>query len=165
MIMQKILLLTLTAFFIATAPLSQVIAATYYVVRHADKQDGDNPMLTAKGVKRAAHIAKMLKDEPIITVYSTETNRTIMTATPTAADKGVAVELFSTDDLEGFATHLKSKDGTMLIVAHSSSTPDLASLLSGVKIPKLDETDFEQLFKVTITDGVASLKKMTTTFE
>lgn len=163
--MQKFILLFLTVFFIGITPMTQAFAATYYVVRHAEKMDGDNPMLTAKGVKRAAHIAKMLKDEPIMAVYSTETNRTIMTATPTAADKGVAVELFNTDDLDGFAAHLKSKDGTILIVAHSSSTPDLASLLSGVKIPKLDEMDFEQLFKVTITDGVAELEKMTTTFE
>lgn len=163
--MQKFIVLLLTVCFIGLTPLTQVFAATYYVVRHAEKQDGDNPMLTAKGIKRAAHIAKMLKDVPIIAVYSTETNRTIMTATPTAADKGVAVELFSTDDLDGFAAHLKSKNGIMLIVAHSSSTPDLASLLSGVKIPKLDEMDFEQLFKVTIMGGVANLEKMTTTFE
>ena len=138
---------------------------TYYVVRHAEKQDGDNPVLTQKGVKRAAHIVSMLKNEPIKAVYSTETYRTVMTATPTAADRGLAVQLFSTDDLAGFADKLKAMDGTFLIVAHSSSTPDLASLLSGTTQPKLAETDYEQLFKVVIKDGAATLTQTTTTFE
>lgn len=137
---------------------------TYYVVRHAEKQDGDNPILTEKGVKRAAHIVGMLKNEPISRVFSTETYRTVMTATPTAADRGVAVELFTTDDLDGFANMLKGLDGTFLIVAHSSSTPDLASLLSGTKQPKLAETDYEQMFKVVIKDGKATLTQFQTTF-
>lgn len=138
---------------------------TYYVVRHAEKQDGDNPVLTEKGVKRAAHIVSMLKNEPIKAVYSTETYRTIMTSMPTAADRGLAVILFSTDDLADFADKLKAMDGTFLIVAHSSSTPDLASLLSGTTLPKLEETDYEQLFKVVIKDGAATLTQTTTTFE
>ena len=143
---------------------------TYFVVRHAEKQatdlsGGDNPVLTQKGVKRAAHIVSMLSGEPIKAVYSTETYRTVMTATPTAADRGLEVILFSTDDLAGFAGKLKAMDGTFLIVAHSSSTPDLASLLSGETLPKLEETDYEQLFKVVIKDGVATLTQTTTTFE
>lgn len=137
---------------------------TYYVVRHAEKQDGDNPILTKKGMKRAAHIVAMLKDEPISRVFSTETYRTVMTATPMAADRGVAVELFSTDDLDGFADMLKGLQGTFLIVAHSSSTPDLASLLSGTKQPKLAETDFEQMFKVVIEGDKATLTQFQTTF-
>jgi len=138
---------------------------TYFVVRHAEKQDGDNPILTHKGVKRAAHIAEMLTGEPIVQVYSTLTYRTIMTATPTAASKGLEVILFDTEDLAGFADMLKAKSGTYLIVAHSSSTPDLASLLSGTTQPKLAETDFEQIFKVVIKDGVPTLTQSTTTFE
>lgn len=144
--------------------------STYYVVRHAEKQaadlsGGDNSVLTQKGVKRAAHIVNILKDEDIDAVYSTETYRTIMTATPTAADRGLVVKLFTTDDLAGFAEELKAKRGTFLIVAHSSSTPDLASLLSGENLPKLDESDYEQMFKVEITDGVATLTQFQTTFE
>ncbi len=144
--------------------------STYYVVRHAEKQatdlsGGDNPVLTEKGVKRAAHIMNMLKDVPIDAVYSTETYRTVMTATPTAADRGLPVKLFTTDDLAGFADMLKAMRGTYLIVAHSSSTPDLASLLSGENLPKLDESDYEQMFKVEITDGVAILTQFQTTFE
>ena len=107
----------------------------------------------------------MLEGVPINAVYSTETYRTVMTATPTAADRGLEVKLFSTEDLDAFSNELKAMDGTFLIVAHSSSTPDLASLLSGVSIPKLEETDYEKLFKVVITGGEAKLTKMVTTFE
>ena len=148
-----------------SAPLAQAFESTYYVVRHAEKLDGDDPLLTAKGLRRAAHVSAMLGNVSIDRVYSTDTHRTLMTATPTAASKGVETELFSTDDLGGFAAKLKAQQGTFLIVAHSSSTPDLASLLSGVKIPKLEETDFEQMFKVVITDGTPMLTKMITTFE
>jgi len=163
--MKKILaaMIAVSVLMISTA--TQAAESIYYVVRHAEKMDGDDPLLTAKGLRRAAHISGMLKDAPIKAIYSTLTNRTIMTATATAADKGIAVQLFSTDDLSGFADALKAQIGVFLIVAHSSSTPDLASLLSGTKQPKLAETDFEQLFKVTITDGDAVLAKMVTTFE
>jgi broad specificity phosphatase PhoE len=168
--MNKILICTMALLAIFIAPASMAFESTYYVVRHAEKmaEDGpqsDDPMLTAKGLRRAAHIAGMLKDANIKAVYSTDTKRTLMTATVTAADKGIAVELFSTDDLPSFADMLKSKEGTFLIVAHSSSTPDLAALLSGVQIPKLDEEDFEKLFKVVIVGGKATLEVMTTTFE
>mgnify|MGYP001948843603 CR=1 FL=1 len=163
MFIMKTLFVVILAMFSFAVP--AFADGTYYVVRHAEKQGGDNPVLTQKGVKRAAHIVSMLKHEPITAVYSTETYRTIMTATPTAADRGLAVQLFSTDDLAGFADTLKAMDGTFLIVAHSSSTPDLASLLSNTKQPKLAETDFEQLFKVVITDGVPTLTQLTTTFE
>lgn len=162
--MKKILIFVLGVFVFGTT-LAQAFESTYYVVRHAEKQDGDNPVLTTKGVKRAAHIVGMLEGEPIKAVYSTETYRTVMTATPTAADRGLEVRLFSTETLEQFSNELKAMDGTFLIVAHSSSTPDLASLLSGEAIPKLEETDYEQLFKVVITDGQAVLTKMVTTFE
>ncbi len=138
---------------------------TYYVVRHAEKQDGDNPVLTQKGVKRAAHIAGMLSGEPIKRIWSTDTNRTLQTATATAATKGLAVELWNTDHLAAFAEELKAQDGTFLIVAHSSSTPDLASALSGTNQPKLDESDYEKLFKVVIKDGEASIEVLKTTFE
>lgn len=165
--MKKLILLVLTAMM---AMVSVAHAdGTYYVVRHAEKQatdltGGDNPMLTEKGIKRAAHIVSILKNEKIDAVFSTETLRTVQTATPTAADQGLEVQPFSTDDLEGFANMLKTMNGTFLIVAHSSSTPDLASLLSGTKQPKLDESDYEQMFKVVIKDGKATLTQFQTTF-
>jgi len=163
--MKKITLLILSLFIVGMPAGAMAFESTYYVVRHAEKMDGDDPLLTAKGLRRAANIAAMLDGTPIARVYSTMTHRTIMTATVTAAAKGVAIEPFSTDDLATFAEQLKEQEGVFLIVAHSSSTPDLASLLSGVSIPKLDESDYEQMFKVTITDAEPVLEKMTTTFE
>ena len=138
---------------------------TFFVVRHAEKQDGDNPVLTQQGVKRATHIMKMLKNEPIKAVFSTETYRTVMTAMPTAADHELPIVLFSTEDLPDFAKKLKAMDGTFLIVAHSSSTPELAALLSKIPLPKLDEMDYEKLFKVVTKNGNSKLIKMITTLE
>lgn len=144
-------------------PQFAVADGTYYVVRHAEKQDdSDDPVLTAAGLKRAGNIAAMLRDIKIDAIYSTDTNRTLMTATPTAAEKGIEVKIFSTDDLAGFAEMLKAKNGTFLIVAHSSSAPDTASLLSGQTVPKLDESDYTKLFKVVITGGDATLETLTT---
>ncbi|MBL4602619.1 MAG: histidine phosphatase family protein [Emcibacteraceae bacterium] len=162
--MKKIFLSILAICCLLVPALAQA-ESTYYVVRHAEKMAGDDPLLTSKGLRRAAHISGMLADVSIDGVYSTQTNRTLMTATVTAASKGVTVEIFSTDDLGAFAAMLKKREGTFLIVAHSSSTPDIAALLSREEIPKLDEDDFEKLFKVVITDGVAELEVLTTTFE
>lgn len=162
--MKKIFLFLVTVCVLSVPGVLQA-ESTYYVVRHAEKMAGDDPLLTAQGLMRAEQLAVRFRDVDFGAIYSTNTNRTIMTATPTAAEKGMAVEIFSTDDLGAFAAMLMKREGTFLIVAHSSSTPDTAALLSGVDIPKLDEADFEKLFKVTITDGNAELEVLTTTFE
>ena len=49
---------------------------TVYMVRHAEKEKGDDPALTDNGKKRAERLAKLLKNENVVKVYSTETRRT-----------------------------------------------------------------------------------------
>ena len=48
---------------------------TVYMVRHAEKEKGDDPALTDNGKKRAERLAKLLKNENVVKVYSTETRR------------------------------------------------------------------------------------------
>ena len=56
---------------------------TLYLVRHAEKQaDSKNPPLTQCGEERAKQLASLLSKAQIKSVYSTNYQRTMSTATP-----------------------------------------------------------------------------------
>ena len=57
---------------------------TVFVVRHAEKGEGDNPSLTAAGLARAEGLARALRSAGVDAVYSTDLCRTAQTADPTA---------------------------------------------------------------------------------
>ena len=57
---------------------------TIYLVRHAEKAKGKDPVLTAQGKQRAENLAQMLQDAGVTRVYSTDYRRTQQTAAPSA---------------------------------------------------------------------------------
>ena len=134
---------------------------TFYLVRHAEKQDDGtrNPSLTEAGAARADAIAQKLADTKLNTVYSTDYKRTIETATPTAKQHALEVTKYDPRKLKGFAAELKGMDGTHLIVGHSNTTPYLASLLIEEKLPMLTEKQYDRVYIVRIDDnGKATLE-------
>ena len=50
--------------------------AKVYLVRHAEKISGEDPLLTAGGNKRAGDLMRALKDKNIKRIYVTEYKRT-----------------------------------------------------------------------------------------
>jgi len=67
---------------------SAISTTTIYLVRHAEKQKGSDPMLTEAGEERALKLLSILKDQGVDAVYSTPYNRTKSTAAPTAKHFG-----------------------------------------------------------------------------
>ena len=52
---------------------------TIYLVRHAEKQSGNDPLLTENGNKRAGTLLHTLKGKPIRHIYASHFKRTQMT--------------------------------------------------------------------------------------
>ncbi len=128
--------------------------STFIFVRHAEKESiGRNPNLTAKGTRRAEELARVLKNIPIDRVYSTNYNRTVATAQPTAKSKNLEPILYDPSNLAAFKDQVLSAvpSGTVLIVGHSNTTPDLINLFRGdTSLTHLGEKEYDHLFVLTL---------------
>jgi len=127
--------------------------STFILVRHAEKDYGRDPVLADKGVLRAGQLKEILKNTDLDAIFSTETNRTQLTAKPTAEDHKITVQPYNAGLLQDFSNRLKNnfKGKTVLVVGHSNTTPAMANLLSDSdRYPRFSELDYTNLYIVTI---------------
>lgn len=124
---------------------------TIYLVRHAEKQKGDDPDLTAAGWERAEELSTILSDKGLTRIYSSDYRRTKQTAEPIAAATGLPVYDYDARDLPALALRLKAECGVCLVVGHSNTTPDLAALLGGDPGTPIDEaSEYDRLYVIVM---------------
>ena len=120
-----------------------------YLVRHAEKQaEEKNPKLTQCGVFRAKQLAALLEETNIEKIYSTSYQRTMQTARPLANSKALSVKHYNPKHLPEFALRIKQQKNNSLIVGHSNTTPLLVELLTGKKVNKIVESNYQMLYQV-----------------
>lgn len=125
--------------------------ATIFLVRHAEKESGADPVLTEAGEARAERLGALMDEIGVDYVFSSDTRRTRATAAPTAEAEGLEVVIYDLDQMEEFAEELRGMSGTILVLGHSNTTPVLAAMLTGRdEGPVFDEADYESLFRVEI---------------
>lgn len=130
---------------------------TIYVVRHAEKapagpnMNSDVP-LSVPGQQRAEDLKEVLKDKKISMVYSTQTVRTVSTATPTADHFGVKIELYGPKPDSAFISTLLAHKKNLLVVGHSNTVDDIVNLLCGATKVQgdLSDKEYDNLFEVKI---------------
>ncbi len=127
-------------------------ASIIYLTRHAEKQTGSDPALTAEGQLRAQNIADLLKRADISSIYSTDYNRTQQTATPLSTAISVPITSYDPNQLASFANQLNNLSGNTLVVGHSNTTPELVGLLGG-QATAIPESEFDRLYQVIIGDN------------
>ena len=139
----------------SSAPPDQTSTTTVILVRHAEKEDGDDPELTAAGRERAARLASLLADSTVTAIYSTDTRRTRATADPTAKGSNLDIQVYDPNQLAGFANQIRDRHagGTVLIVGHSNTTPALANQLTGnSRLEQFPDDDYGNILVVTLPD-------------
>lgn len=140
-------------FVVAALVLLSCKTTTYYIVRHAEKENinimtSDVP-LSAAGKQRAEALKEVLKNENIKHIYSTNFIRTKSTAQPLADAIRVPVDIYDPKD-SAFINKLKAVNGNVLIVGHSNTVGQLVNRLSGKKEINgdLPESEYGDLFVV-----------------
>ena len=129
---------------------------TLYLVRHAEKQTGDDPALTEAGNTRAAALADRLEDAGIEAIWSTDYRRTLQTAAPLAQRLDLEVQVYDPGDLASFAEQLKTTGETALVVGHSNTTPQLAGLLGGNPGPEIVEaSEYDRIYVIRAPEAGA----------
>lgn len=128
---------------------------TVILVRHAEKKiepDNPDPDLTPDGLARAQEIARVFHDAGINTIYATQYKRTQQTVKPLSDRTGVPVTLLDakqTDELvKRIQTNLRGQ--IIFVAGHNNTVPAIASALSGENFPVIPESEYDNLFIVTI---------------
>jgi len=128
---------------------------TVILVRHAEKKiepENPDPDLTPEGVERAQEIARMFADSGINAIYATQYKRTQQTVKPLADRTGVTVSLLDSKQTDELVSRLQTTHSgqTIFIAGHNNSVPAIVSMLSGETYPLIPESEYDNLYVVTI---------------
>jgi 2,3-bisphosphoglycerate-dependent phosphoglycerate mutase len=156
--MKKLTLALLATVFAFTLHASPVVT-TVILVRHAEKaaEPANDPPLTEEGLQRAKELARVLGRTDVSVIFSTNLKRTRATAKAIASQLHLEPMLntpgptYARDVARRILTHHKGK--TILVVGHTNTTRDVIAALGVANPPTIPETEFDNLFIVTLADG------------
>ncbi|HEX8624210.1 MAG TPA: phosphoglycerate mutase family protein [Allosphingosinicella sp.] len=150
-------LLLLAAAACASTP-DEPAAPSWYVMRHLQKAEGQDPALSADGHANARRLIGFLAADPPGAIYVSTTRRALETAGPLAAKLGVTVKEYDPRDTPGLVARVKAEGGTVLIVGHSNTVPEIVAQLGGARPADLGEGDYGDIFRVRRDGSVERLR-------
>ena len=159
--MKKYIFLFAFALSILASCAPEESTTTYYLIRHAEKDRTDaknrNPDLNATGIARAKRWAAYFKDVDLNLVFSTNYNRTLQTAKPTAESKELETYTYNPRVMYSDAFKLATKGKKVLVVGHSNTTNAFANAILGEKkYEQIADDNNSNLYIVTVTKGTAT---------
>jgi broad specificity phosphatase PhoE len=128
---------------------------TIILVRHAEKKiepNNQDPDLSPEGFERAQEIARVFGEAGINAIYATQYKRTQETVKPLADRTGVAVKLLQANQTDELVKQLQTtnRGQTVFIAGHNNTVPAIVSTLSGETYSTIPESEFDNLYIVTI---------------
>ena len=135
---------------------------TVYLVRHAEKESGDDPGLTVVGQVRATALVQVLRSVKVDTVFVTEFKRTRETVAPLCKAKKLEPTHMDARKMKGLAEEIaKNHVGkTVVIAGHSNTLPVIMKALGIANAPALADNDYDDLFVVTLDGGGATMTRL-----
>jgi phosphohistidine phosphatase SixA len=128
---------------------------TVILVRHAEKKiepNNPNPDLSPAGERRAKELVRVLENSGITAIIASQFVRTQQTAQPLANKLQLPitqVEAGKTDDLVKAIT-VNNRGGVVFVAGHNNTVPAAVNALSGLNFPIIPESEFDNIFIVTI---------------
>ncbi|MGB5555201.1 MAG: histidine phosphatase family protein, partial [Flavobacteriaceae bacterium] len=109
------------------------------------------------GLGRAMHWAEILNDVKLDAIYTTDFERTSMTAAPTSVKQDITVQYYDPEILDIEQFKLDNLNKNVLVVGHSNTTPAMVNKMIGEnKYYDMDDTDNGSLFIVQVVNGKAT---------
>lgn len=124
------------------------VRPNYYVMRHLQKATGDDPGLTEEGQRNAVLLADLLADDPPSAIYVSSTRRARETAAVLASRLNLTPRTYDPRDTPALIAAVTAEPGTVLIVGHSNTVPEIVERLGGQRPADLSETDFGDVWRV-----------------
>ena len=128
---------------------------TVILVRHAEKKiepNNPDPDLSPAGEARAQEVARMFLSANTNAIYATQFKRTQQTVKPLAERTGVGVTILDAGQTDELIKRLQTthRGQTVFIAGHNNTVPAVVSALSGENFPVLPESEYDNLFIVTV---------------
>ena len=139
---------------------------TIILIRHAEKNiepANPDPDLSPAGHTRAQELARMFGDAGIGAIYATQYKRTQQTVKPLADKLGVSITQVDAKNTPEVIRLIRSQhNGQVVFVSgHNNTVPEIIAALGGPQLPVIPETEFDNLFLVTVYRvGAAKLLKL-----
>jgi len=139
---------------------------TIILVRHAEKNiepSNPDPDLSPAGQARAQELVRMIGDAGIKAIYATQYKRTQQTVKPLAEKIGVPATTIDAKNTAELVKQIRAQhNGDVVFVAgHNNTVPEIIAALGGPQLPIIPETEFDNLYVVTIYRvGKAKVLKM-----
>jgi broad specificity phosphatase PhoE len=139
---------------------------TIILVRHAEKNiepANPDPDLSPAGQARAQELARMFGDAGIKAIYATQYKRTQQTVKPLADKLGVPATTVEAKNTAELVKQIRAQhNGDVVFIAgHNNTVPEIIAALGGPQLSIIPETEFDNLYVVTIYRvGKAKLLKM-----
>lgn len=128
---------------------------TVILVRHAEKKlepGNQDPDLSPEGVERAQEIARVFGNAGINSIYATQYKRTQQTVQPLSDRTGVAMTMLEASQPDELIKRIQTslRGQTIFVAGHNNTVPAIASQLSGETFPVIPESEYDNLFIVTV---------------
>ena len=128
---------------------------TVIIVRHAEKNiepNNPDPDLSPAGQARAQEIARMFGDAGVQAIYATQYKRTQQTVTPLASRLGLPIVSVDAKQSSELTRRILSNNRgqTVFVAGHNNTAPEIVNLLSGENYPQIPESEYDNMFIVTI---------------
>jgi phosphohistidine phosphatase SixA len=118
-----------------------------YIVRHAEKDTGTNPILSAAGQKRAGDLYRQLKDKKIDLILVSQFRRTAMTADSLRLQNKIETLQYKADATGESLFQVIAANGAnaknILVVGHSNTLPVIIKKAGVKDYPQTDIPDYE----------------------
>lgn len=139
---------------------------TVIIVRHAEKNiepDNPDPDLSSAGHVRAEELARMFSDTGIQVIYATQYKRTQQTVSPLAKKLQLPITTIDARQSQELVRQIltNNRNQTVFIAGHNNTVPEVVNMLSNEKFPVINESEYDNMFIVTIYRfGTAKVVKL-----
>ena len=119
---------------------------SFYVMRHLQKGEGQDPPLSEEGQASARRLVGLFAADPPRVVYVSTTRRAHETAAPLARKLRLKVRSYDPGETEGLVARVLAERGPVLVVGHSNTVPEIVEKLGGERPAPLAETDYSDVW-------------------
>jgi broad specificity phosphatase PhoE len=144
----------------ATAAPQAAREEVFYVMRHLQKAAGTDPGLTEQGQACAARLADEMAGSGVRAIYASTTRRARETAAPLAARLGVEPAEYDPRDTAALLARVRSEAGSVLVVGHSNTVPDIVAGLGGARPADLAEDRYGEVWWVARSGGAVTVLRI-----
>ena len=119
---------------------------SFYVTRHFQKAEGQDPPLSEEGQANARRLIGFFAADPPRSIYVSDTRRARETAAPLARKLRVKMHRYDPADTPGLIARVLAERGPVLVVGHSNTVPEIVARLGGERPAPLAETDYGDIW-------------------